>query len=317
MMKELIDLVNTGITVRTRDLSMQKKVWESAAELFRPDINLYGHARPSVLIARETGDLGLAVLWIVQAALARPVLNDLTMNSPDASGIPSIVSGLNSKTIISLAHSESAAEPVTCTVNEGTASLNGTKKYITAGRNSGLLMITCREPGAPKIDRIALAGPGDLPEGAMSPLDLKIMRTVDHASLTLNQFSIDAGMIPPVDPRVIRKSVKKWGIIERAMILESFTAFLLYCSCLFTELGATIASGDEIISLLEKQTQSASKQLEEALCEKQVTTGNTGMEHIIRLAGRFQHAYKEKEHELPEDEKIRLADLFIFNNLKG
>ena len=78
-MKELIELINTGIAVRTGDLSMQKKVWEAVTEFFRPDINLYSKARPSVILSQETGDLGLAVLWIVQAALARPVLNDLTL----------------------------------------------------------------------------------------------------------------------------------------------------------------------------------------------------------------------------------------------
>ncbi|HPS57258.1 MAG TPA: hypothetical protein PK514_04055 [Spirochaetota bacterium] len=316
-MKELIELINTGITARTSDLSMQKKVWESVTEFFRPDINLYRNTRPSVVLARETGDLGLAVLWVVQAALARPVLKDLTLNLENASGISPVVSGMNDKTILSLAHSESPAAPVTYMINGEVAVINGTKKFITAGRNSGLIMITCRETGAPKIDRIALVNNKELPAGAMNPLDLKIMRTIDHTSLTLNEFDLDAERLPSVDPRVIRRSVKKWGIVERALIMESFIAFLLYCEYVFSELGVTIASDDEIISLLEKQTESASKQLEEAVFEKQITTGNAGMEDVIKLAGRFQHAYYEKEHTIPADEKIRLADLFLFNNLKG
>ena len=113
----------------------------------------------------------------------------------------------------------------------------------------------------------------------------------------LNEFNLDAERLPSVDPRLIRRSVKKWGIVERALILESFIAFLLYCNYLFSELGVTIASEDEIISLLEKQTESASKQVEEAIYEKQVIEGNTVMEDIIKLTGRFQHAYHEKEHE--------------------
>ena len=316
-MKELIELINTGITARAGDLSMQKNVWEAVTGFFRPDINLYRSTRPSVILSQETGDLGLALLWIVQTALARPVLNDIVLHIEDASGILPVISAINEKTIIALAHSESAASPVTCTVNGRVAQLSGTKKFITAGRNSGLIMITCRETGAPKIDRVALVSKDELPDGAMHPLDLKITRTVDHASLTLNEFNLDAERIPPVDPRVIRRSVKKWGIIERALILESYIAFLLYCNYLFSELGVTIASEDEIISLLENQTQSASKQLEEAVYENQVTTGNAGMDDVIKLAGRFQHAYNEKEHELPADEKIRLADLFLFNKLKA
>ncbi|HQO40947.1 MAG TPA: hypothetical protein PK986_10795, partial [Spirochaetota bacterium] len=64
-MKELIELIDSSIESRTTDLDMQKKVWEAAAELFRPDINLYRNTRPSVILSQETGDLGLALLWIV------------------------------------------------------------------------------------------------------------------------------------------------------------------------------------------------------------------------------------------------------------
>lgn len=316
-MKELLELINTGIAGRAADLSRQKKVWEAVTGFFRPDIKLYSHTRPSVLIARETGDLGLAVLWVVQTALARPVLNDIILGSGNADGISPAIPGMDDKFLIALAHSESAAAPVTCTVDGGTAALNGTKKFITAGRNSDLIMITCREPGAPKIDRIALVRNEEIPAGAMNPLDLKVTRTVDHTSLTLNNFLLDAQRLPSVDPRVIRRSVKKWGIVERALILESFMSFLLYCNRLFNGLGMTIASDDELLALLEKQSMSASKQVDEAAYGQQVITENTGMEDVLRITGRFQHAYHEKEHELPGDEKIRLADLFLFSNLKA
>ena len=177
-------------------------------------------------------------------------------------------------------------------------------------------MVTCRQKDAPKIDRIALVKKDELTVNAMKSLDLKIMRTIDHTSLALNDFPLDTERLPAVDPRALRRSVKKWGIIERALILESFIAFLLYCNYLFRELGVTIASDDEIISLLEKQSEAASRQTDEALYDKQVTTGNTAMDDIFKLTVRFQHAYREKEQELPADEKIRLADLFLFNNLK-
>jgi hypothetical protein len=316
-MKQLIELIDSSIENRTADLNMQKKVWEAVADLFRPDINLYRNIRPSVILSQETGDFGLALLWIVQTALARPVLDDIILNTSDASGIAPATSRVSHKTIISVAHSESSAAPVTCAIDGKTAVLNGTKKFITAGRNSGLIIITCREAGAPKIERAALVTGDELPAEAMHPLNLKISRTVDHASLTLDQFQLSAERLSQAAPGLLRRSVKKWGIIERALILESYIAFLLYCNCLFSELGVTIASGDEIIPLLENQTQSASKQLEEAVCEKLITTANAGIEDVIRLTSRFQQAYNQKEHQLPADQKIRLADLFLFNSLKG
>ena len=315
-MKDLIELINSGLEERTKDLSMQKKVWEAVTGYFRPDINLYRNIRPSVILSRETGDLGLSVLWIVQTALARPILNDIVLKMKNPSHIASITSKVNDNSMLSLAHSESADAPVMYSLNGKTAILKGTKKFITAGRNSGIIMVTCRQKDAQKIDRIALVKKDELTVNAMKALDLKIMRTIDHTSLTLNDFPLDTERLPAVDPRALRRSVKKWGIIERALILESFIAFLLYCNYLFRELGVTIASDDEIISLLEKQTEAASRQTDEALYDKQVTTGNTAMDDIFKLTVRFQHAYREKEQELPADEKIRLADLFLFNNLK-
>ena len=95
----------------------------------------------------------------------------------------------------------------------------------------------------------------------MVPLDLAIMRTVDHTGLNLEEFKLAAERLPGVDPRVIRRSVKKWGIVERALIMEAFQAFLLYCNYLFRDLSVTIASDDELISLLEKQSESATKQI--------------------------------------------------------
>lgn len=315
-MKDLIELINSRFAERTTDLLLQKKVWETVTEYFRPDINLYRNVRPSVILARETGDLGLSVLWIVQAALARPILKDITLNINNSAGIAPVVSCTNDRTIVALAHTETQDAPVTYTRVNGKAVINGTKKFITAGRNAELIMITCRTPGAPKIDSIAFVRKNSLPEGSMYPLDLKIMRTIDHTGLSLRDLSIDSVQIPECDPAAIRRSVKKWGIIERALIMEAFTGFLVYCNHLFREMNITIVSDDELIALLEKQSESASKQIEEAVYEKKITTENTGTGEIIKITGRFRNAFSEREREIPEEEKIRLTDLFMFNSFK-
>jgi len=316
-MKELIEIINSRFDERTTSLELQKRVWEAVAEYFRPDIRLYGSMRPSVILARETGDLGLAVLWIVQAALARPVLNDITAGIEDSDGIAPVTSCINEKTIVALAHSEAADSPVTYSRGEDEVLLNGRTKFITSGRNADLIMVTCREDGAPKIDSIALVRKSSLPPGSFSPLDLKIMRTVNHAGLALNNLALANVQVPECDPALIRRSIKKWGIIERALIIEAFPAFLLYCNYLFSEMNVTIASDDEIIALLERQSESAARQIEEAFSEKRISTENAPMADLLKITGRFQKAFMEKEGDMPGEERIRLADLFLFNSLKG
>ena len=54
-MKDLIDKINSTFLQRTSDLSAQKEIWEQIAIQFRPEINQYRTARPSALLARETG----------------------------------------------------------------------------------------------------------------------------------------------------------------------------------------------------------------------------------------------------------------------
>ncbi len=316
-MKDLIELINTGFLQRTGDLALQKKVWESTTAYFRPDISQYRNIRPSVILARETGDLGLAVLWIVQAALARPVLNDITLNLNNSSAIAPVTSCINERTIVALAHSEGPDDPVIYNRSGEKTILSGSKKFITAGRNADLLMITCRLAGAPKIDNMAFVRKNSIPADSLSPLNLEILKTVDHAGLRLNGLAIDSLQVPECDPRAVRRSVKKWGIVERALIMEAFPGFLLYCNYLFREMNITVASDDEIIALLEKQSESATKQIEEAVYEKQVVTKNAAMDELIKITGRFQQAFRDKEPEIPEEERIRLADLFLFNNLKG
>lgn len=315
-MKELIELINSRFIERTADLQLQKNVWEATAGYFRPDISLYRNVRPSVVIARETGDLGLSVLWIVETALARPILKDITLNINNSAGIAPVVSCINDKTLVALAHSESPEAPVTYIRSDDKAILNGTKKYITAGRNADLLMVTCRTPGAQKPDGIAFIRKNSVPAGSLVPLNLKIMQTVDHASFIMEELAIDSVQVPECDPAALRRSVKKWGIIERALIMESYIGFLVYCNHLLRDINVTIASDDELISMLEKQSESASKQIDEAVYEKMITTENAGTGEIIKITGRFRKAYTEKEQEIPDEYKIRLADLFLFNNLK-
>ena len=79
-------------------------------------------------------------------------------------------------------------------------------------------------------------------------------------------------------------------------------------------MNITIVSDDELIALLEKQSESASKQIEEAVYEKKITTENTGTGEIIKITGRFRNAFSEREREIADDEKIRLKHEPLLGN---
>jgi hypothetical protein len=111
-MKDLIDRINSTFLKRTEDIHVQREIWTDLANQFRPEISQYRTERPSTLIARETGDMGLAVLWIVGHAYP-PILKDLSLAATLQKRISRILSTVDTTSICALANSESPSAPVT------------------------------------------------------------------------------------------------------------------------------------------------------------------------------------------------------------
>lgn len=316
-MKDLIDKINSTFLKRTEDLASQKDIWIDLAAQFRPEINQYRTARPSTILARETGDMGLAVLWIVQSMLIRPILKDVSLNANITENISRILSAVDTCCICALANSESASNPVVYEEDNGRIILSGEKKFITAGVNADLIIVTCRKPGEDKVSGIALVGRETIPSGSLFDLNLNIFRSVNHARLSFSRFSTDRDVIPEIDPAIVRRSLKKWGIIERALIMESFISFLLYANRLFTSKDIIIAQDEELINFQGLQTESANSQLEEALYGKKIETKNTDAAGIFLILQKFKEKFSEHIERFSEEERIKLSDLSLFDNLKG
>lgn len=270
-----------------------------------------------MIVARETGDLGLSLLWIVQTALIRPILKEIMLRSDNDNDLSRILGSINHNSLCALAHSENPAEPVILSEAGSGYILNGEKKFITAGKNAGMMIVTCRTAGEEKISRIALIDPSGLPEGSLPDLKLEIMKSVSHTKLVLNNTEVPHSMVPRIDPSMIRRLVKKFGIIERALILEAFLSFLLYAEKILNSAGAGISAYDGISSLLEKQTASATKQIDEAVYGEKIETQNVQLQGILPFIDMFKKAYINSESNLSDAEKIKLKDLFLFDNLKG
>ncbi len=316
-MKDLIDKINSTFLERTASVSAQRDIWIDLAVQFRPEIGQYRSARPTTIITRETGDLGLAVLWIVQSMLIRPIIKDITFNANITGKVSDLLSGISGSSLCALANSESSDNPVVYTVNNGAIILNGEKKFITAGVNADLIIVTCRKQGEEKVSGVALIETGNLPADALTELDLNIFRSVNHAKLHFREFSTEAGVIPEVDPAVIRRSLKKWGIIERALILESFISFMIYANRVFKERDIIVAGEDELAELLGLQTESANRQLEEAVYGSRIETRNADLSKLLAATARFREKFNAFTGRFSEDEKIKLSDLSLFDSLKG
>ncbi len=316
-MTELLELIKSTHLQRISDIHEQKKVWFRLSEKFNPDIKLYRTGRPSVIIAGETGDLGLSVLWIVQATLTRPILNEIILKSEDDEDLSLMLGKINQNSLCALAHSESPKEPVVLSKTAGGYLLNGEKKFITAGKNSGMMFVTCRMPGDEKISRMAVINTAELPADSLPELELPIMKSVSHTKLVLKDTAVQNFQVPRIDPAFTRRMIKKYGILERALILESFLSFLLYAEKSLFLQGIELSPTGDIQSLIEMQSVSVAKQIDEAVYNDRIETENIGLNKLFPLIDIFKKAYIKAEHILPETEKVKLRDLFLFDSLKG
>ncbi|PKL18080.1 MAG: hypothetical protein CVV49_07785 [Spirochaetae bacterium HGW-Spirochaetae-5] len=316
-MLELLEQIKSEYLIRTENIDEQKKIWIKLSEQFRPDLTLYRAARPSTITARETGDLGLSVLWIVQASLIRPILKELVLKSENDKDLSEMLSRIGHSSLSALAHSEDSNAPVTLTETAKGFVLNGEKKFITAGKNAELMIVTCRIPGEEKISHIALIDSAALPENALPDLNLEIMRSVSHTKLVLNNVEVHPFQVPRLDGSVIRRMMKKYGILERAMILEAFLSYMLYAEKILNEAGAGLTAYDGISSLLEHQSASVTKQIDEAVYTDRIDTQNIPLQKVFPLVDEFKKAYINKKEALSDTEKIKLKDLFLFDSLKG
>jgi hypothetical protein len=304
-MSELYELIRSSYQDRLINIKEQKKIWLSVSKQFKPDLTLYEKERPSALIAKETGDLGISVLWIVQTALARPSLKEIILND-----LTHELHAIDDNSLCALAHSEDIKAPVILSAEGENFILNGEKKFITAGRNADLIILTCRTPGEEKINRIAIIDPREEPESFITDLKLNIMESVSHTRLAFKDYGIKKNQIPLIDPRVIRRTIKKFGILERGLILEAFLSFLIYADKILKQniSGAT--------ALLEQQSAAVTKQIAEGLYSDRIDTGNISFKEFMPVVEIFKEAYTKAENNLSESEKFKLKDIFLFDNLK-
>ncbi|HQO00912.1 MAG TPA: hypothetical protein PLI62_01495 [Spirochaetota bacterium] len=304
---EMYRALDESYLQRSADRSAFVPAWGKITEAFPPVLSsIYTIDKlPSFQLARESGDLGLAVLWIVQAALIRSLVQVL-----HSRGL-SLPQRVNPETIGSLAHSEDNRNPVTAVERGEHVVINGFKKYITGGLHSDFIFLTARKPGEEKISLLIHIPLELLPGEAMWELSIGTLTTTSHASLTLQDVRLPKSSVIPLEPSVIRKHLKVQGMIERGLIVQAYIGLLMYMAGKAEGIRDTLHR--EMETLLFDHNSSLAVQIDAAHAGASVTPVSTdikGLSAIVNTIKKYFSACKDIQ---PPALIRRFDDLNLFS----
>ncbi|MCU0845126.1 MAG: hypothetical protein MUC76_09400 [Spirochaetes bacterium] len=300
-MDDFLKRLKSGYSARCGDSALRAAAWSELCGRYPPSIEacaVAGKSPPSTLFARDAGDLGIALLWIVQAALVRPIatetgLYELRAPSPSSIG--------------ALAHSEDTGRPMRALLEDRSLRLSGEKKYITGGLDADFLLITAlEETGGTR--RIIYLPMGLLPAGALAELELGMLRTTSHARLSLVDFTLDDVSLLPADGRTVNRAIKRWGMVERALILEAYIGLCIYLARLpvvSETLEPDIA--ERLDRLVDAQAKSRHDRVDAAMSGERIDPRDTEIVEVAELSKYISR--RADPAGLPAEELSRIDDL--------
>lgn len=245
---------------RCHQPDQQKKAWQAFVQCgFAPDITKDWETRPSVLLARESGDMGMALLWVVQAALIRPSLTYLSEAGTLDLRQKEELAKFDEKAIGALAHSEPPGDPLTVAAAGKSLLVNGEKKYVTGGKIADFLFITGRRLDAPKVSCILWTPGSAILEDELVNLDLDALFTSTHARLVVKNKKLPPACLLPLSPPDIRRMIAVWSTVERTLIIEAFTALLQY---IVNQTGIKVT--DKLDTIMHRQQEATSLAIQRA-----------------------------------------------------
>lgn len=304
-MDDFLKRLESGYSARCGDPALRAAAWNELCGLYPPSIESFaGGTPPSTIFARDAGDLGIAILWIVQSALVRPIGAETGLFEKYAPAPTSIGA---------LAHSEDPARPMRALAEGRSLRLSGEKKYITGGLDAEFLLVTALDKND-ETRRIIRLPAGLLPEGALAELELGTLRTTSHARLSLTDFAIDDAFLLPADDRAVKRAIVRWGMVERALILEAYTGLCLYLARRPGISGIIEPTMVERLwELLDGQAKSRRTQIDAAMSGRRIRP--SGLE-IFEVAGLAKHIAETASAagvmaaELPRMDDLKLSRLF-------
>jgi len=291
-----------------------KAACETLIELYPPARLTDYKQRPSLALASESGDLGLALFWNAQAALIRPLLKRLLETETDAATL-NLLDSIYKNDVGALAVSESKTRPLIVTPGEAGLLLDGDKRYITGGSSADFILMTGRYPADDTFSCMVFLPVRDIPEDAIQQIDLGCFNTTNQAELHLNRFQAAHENLLLTETAVLRKHLKVWGIIERSIILEAIMGLMLY---LDERVRQTLGKGFSQINGIAKELQSLpadiDSQIDDAVSGGFVKPVRPVYKMLANAMFGFKSIYKANKSELPPDIIYRFKDLSYFLN---
>ena len=316
-MGSIIEHLENTFIERISDSSLFRETWNQVCKEFPPvpDFDYKNNMFPSTRLAMEAGEMGLAILWIVQFSLFRCILKDALSEIKDDHPLVSRISSVKDTTIGAMAHTEPRDNRMTIKSEESTILLNGAKRYISGGYNADVLLVTGRRPGDENYSKMVFLPVDTLPDGALVAHDLEVLYTISHGMLTLDEYRCDKDNLFPVKDKDLRKLLKRWSMVERTLIVEAYIGFMKYLAEACEKSREVKERKDEIQDMLNFHIDFSKKQLDNAWNRSFVETGGD-MAGILGTTQTLVHYITHNSQDLPTEITTRARDLQLFNKLR-
>lgn len=316
MVNDIFIQLEVTFSQRCAEPSLLRPAWNGLSQIYPPDLARFrAHSpyMPSTLVAMRSGDLGMAVLWIVQSALIRSIARECSRAGSDT-----LHTAIRHNEIGSLAHSEKPGNPVILRKSPDGINLSGEKSYITGGLQTHFIVITAREPGGEKISKLAFVPASTLPAHALEDLRFPALKTTGHARLTMRDMPIPAHHILPLEDSRLRRTISIWGLIERAYIMEAFTGFCIYCARkLSSMLPHSTSIEEKLLALLNEQSSLAGGMLDSAMSDTgRVEMKSADIAALFAIAEDLRTTATHNDAHITPDDRLRFADLGLFSMMK-
>ncbi len=306
---DIFSELETSFPDRCRSKNLSVDAWRNFLRIFPADLSC-DKQRPSLTLARTTGDMGLGLIWIVQAALIRPVLDAVHALDP---GHEAVSAGHNTS-IGALAVSENREAPLIVENDHKTLCLNGTKTYITGGSLADTIFLGGRFPGEAKISTLIFLPVAAIPEDGFKAIDVGCLHTACHAALVLKNFQADTSFLLPIPPGKVRKLLASWGIVERSCITEALFGLSLYLAEKIREYTrVNIPGKTDLESGLSRITRLTDDQIRSARTNHFVQPLQAPVSHLAPFIENLKHAVQDDAARLPNEFHLKFKDLLFFS----
>lgn len=293
---------------RCTDTVHASNLWRTVIEKYPPEKLHEYTRRPSFELAKLSGDLAVALLWVTQATLIKPLLKTAVANETNHQTL-TLLKNISSDSVGALAIAEDKKVPFVVKEENDTIILNGKKIYITGGAQSDFILLTEKNHTDNKLSGILFLTTKDIPGNSLQPLDMGCLSTSRHASLTMTDLHLPVENRLSIAPKMIRKMLKTWGMIEQSLIMEAVTGLVLYLAAHFeAETGTQISSIDETETKLQELSFEIDQQIKSAVQGEFIMPIQIETEHLAAML----HEMKLTKKKVSKELSYRFRDIQFF-----